>query len=221
VNQFKSDLQLKQDVEAELRWDPRVNAAQIGVTVDQGAVTLLGAVDSYAGKCAAEEATRRVSGVLAVAQDLTVKLLTDHARTDGEIAAAVLAALRWNVFVPEGVTAKVQAGAVTLEGTADWHYEREAAERAVRYLAGVVTVRDLISLSPKATAEHVGANVQAALQRQAEADAHSIRITTSGSTVTLSGHASSWQAIDDATTAAWAAPGVTEVVDHIQRSITA
>ena len=216
----KTDIQLKQDVEDELRWDPKVNAAQIGVTVDKGAVSLLGAVDTYAEKWAAEDAVKRVSGVRTVAQDLTVKILTDHKRSDSEIAAAVQSALKWDVWVPPTVTATVHNGSVTLAGQVPWNYQRDAAERSVRYLTGVVTVHDLITLTPQASAAQVKEKVQAALLRQAKADAKSIHVDTSGGKVTLTGNASSWQSIEDAANAAWAAPGVTEVVDHVKMSMT-
>jgi osmotically-inducible protein OsmY len=212
----KNDLELKQDIEAELRWDPKVNAAQIGVSVDKGAVSLLGAVDTYAQKWAAEDATKRVTGVRTVALDLTVKILTEHKRTDSDIAAAVQSALTWDVYVPKTVTAKVQQGAVTLEGQVVWMYERDAAERAVRYLAGVVSVYNAILIKPNSSAAQVKETVQAALQRQAIADGQTIQVDTSGSKVTLTGHASSLRAIQDATWAAWSAPGVTEVVDHLK-----
>src|SRR5271154_6273901 len=112
----KTDIQLKQDIEEELLWDPKVNAAQIGVSVDEGAVSLLGTVDTYAEKWAAEDATKRVSGVRTVAQDLTVKILGEHQRSDSDIARAVQSALEWDVSVPNAVTAKVRNGEVTLEG---------------------------------------------------------------------------------------------------------
>lgn len=215
----KTDTQLKHDIEEELNWDPKVNAAQIGVSVDKGAVSLLGAVDTYAQKWAAENATKRVSGVCAFAQDLTVKILADHKRSDSDIAAATQSALKWDVFVPKTVTAKVEAGLVTLEGQVSWNYERDAAEHAIRYLTGVVAVYNNITLKPQASVDQVKEKVQAALQRQAKADAKSIHIATSGGKVTLSGHASSWQSIEDASNAAWAAPGVTEVVDQVRMSI--
>jgi osmotically-inducible protein OsmY len=217
----KSDTQLKQDVEAELRSDPSVNSAQIGVSVDKGAVSLLGAVDTYAQKFAAEAATKRVGGVRAVAQELTVKTLDSHRRTDSEIAAAVQSALQWDVFVPKTVTAKVHQGSVTLEGNVTWNFQRDAAERAIGYLAGIVEVRNAITLVPDTSASQVREKVEAALQRQATADAKSIKIETSGGKVTLTGHASSWQSIDDAAVAAWAASGVTEVVNHLKMSMTA
>jgi len=216
----KPDNQLKQDIETELEWDPKVNAAQIGVSVDGGVVTLLGSVDTYAAKWAAEDATKRVSGVRTVAQDLTVKISAGHKRSDSEIAAAVQGALNWNVNVPESVTARVHEGSVTLEGAVTWHYQRDAAERAVRYLVGVVAVYNAVTLMPDASSAVVRENVQAALHRQATADAKSIRVDTSGGKVTLTGHASSWQSIEDAASAAWAAPGVTEVIDQVKMSMT-
>ena len=145
----KSDNQLKQDVEDELRWDPKVNAAQVAVRVENGAVSLLGSVDTYAEKWAAEDATKRVSGVRTVAQDLKVKVLGEHAQSDSSIAAAVQGALKWDVFVPKAVTAKVEQGWVTLEGQVPWNYQRDAAERAVRFLAGVVGVSNSITLKPE------------------------------------------------------------------------
>jgi len=212
----KSDMKLKTDIEEELRWDPKVNAAQIAVSVDKGAVSLLGAVDTYAEKWAAEDAVKRVGGVRTMAMDLTVKIRGEHVRTDSDIAAAVQAAMKWDVYVPATVTAKVEHGNVTLGGQVHWNYQRDAAERAVRYLTGVVGVFNGISLKPEpASAEKVSEKVGAALQRQATADAKSIHVETSGGKVTLTGHASSWQSIKDASWAAWAAPGVTEVVDRM------
>ncbi len=216
----KSDNQLKQDIEEELRWDPKVNAAQIGVTVGKGAVSLLGAVDTYAEKWAAEDATKRVFGVRTVAQDLTVKILADHKRTDSDIASAVQNALTWDVFTPTSVTAKVQNGAVTLEGQVKWNFERDAAEKAVRYLTGVVSVYNSITLKPETSAAQVKEKIQSALRRQAATDTNSIHIETSGGKVTLTGHASSWQSIEDAANAAWAAPGVTQVVDQVKMAMT-
>jgi osmotically-inducible protein OsmY len=217
---MKTDLQLKQDIEEELLWDPKVNAAQIGVSVDKGAVSLLGSVDTYAEKWAAEDATKRVFGVRTVAQDLTVKILAEHKRSDSDIAAAVQSALKWDVFVPKTVTAKVQSGWVTLEGQVPWNYQRDAAERSVRYLAGVVGVSNSVTLKPQTSAGEVKEKIKAALQRQATADANSIHIDTSGGKVTLTGHASSWQSIEDAANAAWAAPGVTDVLDQVKMSMT-
>jgi osmotically-inducible protein OsmY len=216
----KSDLQLKQDIIDELQLDPQVNAAQIGVIVKDGAVTLLGTVDSYAEKCAAEIATKRVHGARTIAQELTVMVRTDHVPSDSEIAAAIQNALDWNVYIPKTVSAKVENGSVTLEGKVDWNYQRVSSERAVQYLPGVVSVLNSITLNPQPSVTHVKEEVESALRRQAAADAKSIHVKTSGGVVTLTGHASSWQAISDAVNAAWAIPGVTEVIDHVVLSTT-
>jgi osmotically-inducible protein OsmY len=217
----KTDNQLKKDIEEELRWDPKVNSPQIEVMVDNGAVSLTGAVDTYAEKCAAEDATKRVGGVLTVAQDVTVRIQNEHKHSDAEITDAVYSAFRWNVYVPNTVTANVQDGAVTLEGQVTWNYQRDATERAIRYLTGVIAVYNLITLKQTQTSvAQVKEEVLAALQRQATTDAKSIHIDMSGGKVTLTGHASSRQSIDDAANAAWAAPGVTEVVDQVKMSMT-
>ena len=216
----KTDMQLKKDIEQELSWDPKITAAQIGVSVDKGVVSLLGTVDTYAEKWAAEEATKRVSGVRTVAQDLTVKLVGDHKHSDSEIAAATQNALKWDVFVPNAVTAKVHDGSVTLEGEVPWNYQREAAARSVGFLTGVVAVNNRITLKPKTSAAEVKERVQAALQRQATADIGAIHVATSGGRVTLTGHASSWHTIQDAADAAWAAPGVTDVANEMTVSST-
>ena len=213
----KTDVELKRDINQELAWDPKVNAAQIAVSVDQGAVTLLGNVDTYWEKWAAEEATKRVAGVRTIAQDLTVNVLNDHKRNDSDIASAVQRAFQWNVSVPDTVTAEVHNGSVTLSGQVTWNSERQAADQAVRYLKGVVSLSNLITLARLNVPEaQVKENVDAALQRQATAEANSIHVDTSGGKVTLTGHASSWRSMADAEDAAWATPGVTQVVDRLQ-----
>lgn len=213
---IKADIQLKQDIEDELGSDPKVDAAQIGVSVNEGAVSLLGAVDSYTAKWATEEAVKRVRGGRAVAQDLTVRLSAKHHRSDLEIAGAVKDALDSNVFIPTGVTASVQEGQVTLEGQVKWNAERVTAERAVRPLPGVTDVINCIGLTPRPTATQVKEEVEAALKRQATVDSLSIQVNAADGEVTLSGRASSWRAVEDARRAAWATPGVTAVVDQVR-----
>ena len=216
----KLDIRLRDDIEEELRWDPKLNAAHIAVSADGGVVSLLGAVDTYAEKWVAEDAAKRVDGVRTVTQDLTVKLTSDHKRSDSEMVAAIQSALSWNVFVPKGVTAKVQQGAVTLEGQVTRNFQRDAAERAVRYLTGVASVYNAISLKTNASISRVKQQLRAALQRQANPDTKSIHVETAGGKVTLTGHAASWQSIENAANAAWATPGVTEVVDQVEMSLT-
>jgi len=213
----KADVQLKQDINQELAWDPRVNAAQIAVSVDNGEVTLRGNVDTYWEKWAAEAAAKRVAGVVTVARDLNVRLPNDHQRNDSEIAAAVEHALEWNVMMPKTITAEVRNGSVTLSGQVTWNYQREAAGQAIRHLKGVVGLSNLITLEQlNVPTAQVKEKVEAALLRQATDDANSIHVDTSGGHVTLTGHAASWRSMADAEAAAWATPGVTQVVDRLQ-----
>ena len=155
----KTDAELKTDIENELRWDPSVNAAQIGVTVDKGAVSLLGTVDTEAERWAAEAAAKRVCGVRILAQHLAVKLGGPHHRNDSEIARAIQSALTWDIHVPTSITAKVVEGIVTLEGQCTWDYQRESAVRAVRSLTGVISVDNEIVLKPVMSAGAVKENV--------------------------------------------------------------
>lgn len=213
----KTDVQLKRDINQELACDPKVSAAQIAVSVDQGAVTLLGNVETYSEKWAAEDAAKRVAGVRTVTQQLSVNLHDDHKRNDSEIAAAVQRAIQWNVTVPDTVTAEVSNGSVSLGGQVTWNYQREAAAEAIAHLQGVVGVRNLIALERmNVPMTQVQDNLEAALQRQATAEAKAIHVEISGGKVTLSGQASSWRSMANAEDAAWATPGVTQVVDRMQ-----
>jgi len=210
----KTNNPLREGIEQELLWDPKVNTAQIGVSLYKGVISLLGAIGAFPEKWASENASKRVCGGRTVAQHVTVKRLSDHVRTDSVIASATQSALKSDFYVPNEVTAKVHQGAITLEGQVSWNYQREAAARAVRHLAGVVSVFNAIALKPQTSACQVKNKVGGA--RHATADAKWIHVSSSGSKVTLTGHASSWQAIEEAANAAWAAPGVTQVDDQLQ-----
>jgi osmotically-inducible protein OsmY len=180
-------------------------------------VTLLGNVDTYWEKWAAEDAIKRVAGVRTVALDLAVNVLEHHKRNDSDIAAAVQRALEWNVAVPASVTAEVRNGSVTLSGQVTWNYQRDAAVQSIRAMKGVVGVTNLIGLEKlNVPAEQVQAKLEAALLRRATGEANSIHADTSGGKVTLSGKAASWRSMEDAEDAAWATPGVTLVVDRVQ-----
>jgi osmotically-inducible protein OsmY len=216
----KTDAQLKREIEEELRWDPKVNSAQIEVRADEGSVSLRGIVDTYGEKGAAADAVWRVNGVRTLVHDLSVKLLGEHIRKDSDLAIAIRNTLSWDVFVPRGLTVRVQNGAVTLGGHVDWHYQRDAAALAIRNLAGIVSVHNAIVLRGQPPVGEVRDGVLAALQRQAVTDTHSIGVHTVGGKVTLTGHAASWQSIEDAAHAAWSAPGVTDVVDQVKLQMT-
>jgi osmotically-inducible protein OsmY len=214
---MKTDAQLKKDVESELDWDASINAAHIGVTVNDAVVTLSGHLDSYAEKVAAERAVQRVSGVKAVAIELDVRLAAGHQRTDGEIAAAAESALRWHSLVPEErIKVSVEKGWITLSGQVDWDYQRSQAVKAVRPMTGVIGVIDNIALKPQVAPANITARIQDALKRQAEREAKGIDISVNGSTVTLKGQVHSWAERAAAQGAAWSAPGITSVVNQLR-----
>lgn len=213
----KTDAQLQRDVIDELKWDPTVGGAEIGVAAKDGVVTLSGQVDSYAKKYAVERAAERVVGVKAIAEDLTVKVPSSFLRSDTEIAHAVVNALKWDIEVPdERIKSKVENGWIWLEGDVEWQYQKTSAERAVRYLTGVRGVSNLIAVKPKKVSTfEVNHKIKDALKRSAEMDANRITVTAADGEVTLKGTVRSFAERVDAERAAWAAPGVTKVRDEI------
>lgn len=211
-----TDLELKKAVEAELNFEPSINAAEIGVAVKDGVVTLTGRVDSYWTKVAAERAAARVAGVKAIANDLEIRLPTSSERTDEDIARAAVNALEWDVLVPsDSIKVSVSKGWVTLEGEVDWHYQKDAAERAVRRLIGVRGVSNLIEVKPHVRPTQVKAQIEEALKRSAELDANRITVETDGDKVILRGTVRSWAEREEAERAAWRAPGVRSVDNRI------
>ena len=213
---MKTDLQLHRDVIDELRWEPSVNEAEIGVAVKDGVVTLSGFVETFAQKYGAERAVKRVAGVKAVAEELRVRLLGSDERSDTELAHAVLNALNWNIEVPKNrIRAKVENGWVTLEGEVDWRYQMTAATHAVRYLTGVRGVTNVITITPKLSPSEVKTKIESAFKRNAELDANQIRVETLDGVVTLRGKVRTWVERSDAERAAWNAPGVRDVRDEL------
>jgi osmotically-inducible protein OsmY len=211
-----SDLQLRQDVLDELEFEPSVNAAHIGVAANRGVVTLTGFVPNYAEKAAAERAARRVKGVKAIAEEIEVRLPSDTKRADDEIAARAVDILKWQVGFPaDRLTVKVEKGIVTLTGDVDWQYQKTEAEHVVHKLTGVIDVLNQIRVAAPVRASDIKEKIQKALQRSAEVEASGITVQTEGGRVVLSGKVRAWYERDIAERAAWSAPGVTEVQDHL------
>ena len=211
-----TDKELQDHVQNAFEWDPSIDAADIGVTVDKGVVTLRGDVKSYAERTTAERIALGVYGTKAVANDINVRLGSGAKRNDSDIAQAVLMALRWSSVVPDDkIAVTVSNGWVKLSGAVDWEYQRSAAVRAVRDLTGVIGVTNLITLEPHVSATDVQKKIEAALKRSAEVDARRINVSATDGKVVLSGNVHSWFERDEARRAAWAAPGVKNVEDHI------
>jgi osmotically-inducible protein OsmY len=213
---MSDDNELKQAVLDELKWEASVNAAHIGVTTNAGVVTLMGHVESYAEKSAAERAARRVKDVKAVAEEIEVRLPFGIKRGDEEIASAAVNRLTWNVSVPkDAVKVQVEKGWITLTGEVDWHFQQEAAADEVRGLYGVVGVSNLITIKPSANASNIRDDIMVALHRS-WFDPKTINVSVQGGKVRLTGTVREWNERDVAGSTAWAAPGTTSVENDIR-----
>ncbi len=213
---MKSDSQIREEVIQELRWDPQVTDPDaIGVAVKDGAVTLTGAVSTYAQKFAAVRAASRVYGVKAVADELAVKP-TGEPRDDSDIARAIAHILDNNTQIPEGkVHAQVRAGWVTLNGEVEWQYQRLEVERMVQHVRGVVGISNNIIVTPKVSPGQVQAKIEEAFKREAEIDARHISVAVSDHTASLYGHVHSLNEANAARAAAASAPGIASVESHL------
>jgi osmotically-inducible protein OsmY len=210
------DDELRQDVIRELEWEPSIEAAHIGVACRDGVVMLSGHVQSYAEKAAAERAVRRVRGVTGIAMAIDIHLPTDRKTADDEIAGRALKMLRWDTLVQDDrIKVEVEGGIVTLTGTVPWHYQKLEAEADVRKLTGVRGVVNSIVVRPEARPQDVRDEIHNAFLRNAELDASSITIGVLDGKVVLGGKVNSWIERELAERAAWSAPGVAAVEDHI------
>ena len=216
ATETRTDTQIQSDVLVELKWDARVMPNEIGVMVKDGVVTLTGWVDSYTKKWAAEDATHRVRGVKAVANNIEVRLPRSSERTDADIAAAAVRALDWDAFVPiDKIAVTVSKGWITLKGEVEWQYQKQDADRVIRRLSGVKGVTNLITIKPHLTASELKTKIEQALVRSAETHARRITVEVDGSKVILKGTVHSWAEKEEAARSAWSAPGVTSVDNRI------
>jgi osmotically-inducible protein OsmY len=216
----RSDEAIQKDVLDELKWNAYVRPNEIGVSVKDGIVTLTGWVDSYMKKIAAEEAAHRVPGVKAVANDIEVRLLSSDERTDADLAAAVLNALKWDAAIPTGkIDVTVSKGWVTLKGEVEFAFQKRDAERAVQRLTGVKGVTNLITVTSHVTPSELKQQIEKALVRNAQTDASHITVEMQGTKVILRGTVRSYAEKKAAEDIAWSAPGVTDVDNRIAISI--
>jgi osmotically-inducible protein OsmY len=212
--------ELQKRILAALDWDPSIDASEIGVAVRDGVVTLTGTVPSYTDLLAAERSAKRIAGVKGVACDLQVRLPGDRKRSDTDLAQAAIKSLEWNGQVPhQNIQVRVADAWVTLEGRVDWQFQREAAERAVRYLQGVRGVTNSIALVPRASPGDLKNRIEAALKRHAELEARKISVSTRDGSVVLEGSVHSWAEREEAEAAVWASPGIRTVEDRLKVAV--
>lgn len=213
---MKSDIQLQRDVMDELAWVPHVEHANIGVAADGGVVTLSGFVGNYAQKMAAEHAAAGVLGVHAIAGELKVRVPGDSKISDTDIAGRIVDLFSWNVSIShDKVSVKVEHNWVTLGGTVEWNYQREAAHKAAGHVTGVLGVMDNILVRNSPSPADVRERILAAFKRSSDIDGSSIKVIADSGTVTLGGQVHGWHERGIAERAAWAAPGVQHVEDNI------
>lgn len=213
---MKSDAQIQQDVLSELKWSPEIDEAHIGVTVHNGAAALTGHVPTYRQKRAAIDAAKRVADVKAVVDNVAVRLESEMRMTDEGLAERIANVLKWNVSIKSNaVKAEVKNGIVTLTGEVDWQYQRANIERNIEHVGGVANVFNLITVKPRLSTFDVRQRINEALKRHAEVEASKVTISASDGTVTLSGTVESLAEMDRVEDAAWAAPGVSKVVDNL------
>jgi osmotically-inducible protein OsmY len=213
---MRSDDDIKRHVEAELKWDPGVDSTDIGVAVNQGVVTLSGFVRSFAHKLAAERAAKRVAGVVGLANDLEIQLPGADQRPDPEIARDAVAELKkWLPDAWRHVRPVVEDGRVTLEGEVEWNFQRDYAERALHWIAGITGISNSIRLRPRVAAAEVRHNIEEAFRRNAQIDANRVMVEANGGEVILRGTVRSWAERQEAERVAWAAPGAIRVDNQI------
>ena len=206
---MKKNEELQKDVQDAIKWEPLLNAAEIGVTAKDGVITLTGIVDSYVKKSEAEDAAKNVAGVKAVVEKIIVQFGTMGKKADNEIATEVLNAYKWNWEVPsDKVKVKVEDGWVTLEGELNWNYQKDAAKKSISNLPGVKGVSNIITIKAETHNAIEKLDIEHALERNWSTNGQDIEVTVSGHNVILKGIVDSWYQKDAAGRIAWNAPGV-------------
>ncbi len=213
----RKDADIQKDILAELKWAPEVKETDIGVIVKNGAVTMTGTVPSYFDKEAAKRAAKRVKGVRAIADEIEVKLFPEMAGTDEDIAERIARIFEWNTQIPgDDIQADVRNGAVTLSGNVDWQYQKNYAERQVEGVKGVKSVSNTINIRKRVAAYDVKKEIIQALHRHATVEAANVNVAVVDGTVTLTGEIDNYFDMNLVENAAWAAPGVSKVVDKLR-----
>jgi osmotically-inducible protein OsmY len=216
---MKNDSQIQKDVIAQLNWEPILNAANIGVFVKDGIVTLTGIVDSYSKKLVAERVAKNTSGVKAIAEEIQVGISSSSRRTDTEIAEAILNALKWHSAVNENkIKIKVEDGVVTLNGEVEWDYQRRAAKKAIENLTGIRAIYNFISVTTTATPIDIKKKISDFFHRSATIDSDRVTVEIAGNKVILRGTVQSIKEKEDAELAAWSAPGIIDVDNRLEVS---
>jgi osmotically-inducible protein OsmY len=213
---MKNNSKLQEDVQNALKWEPFLNAAEIGVTVKDGVVTLSGTVDSYSKKISAERATKNVVGVKAIAEDISIQYAGSEQKNDTEIATEIVNSWKNNWQIPsEKINVKVEDGWVKLDGTVAWNYQKEASMRSINHLSGVKGVTNLITIRSESKDSIEERAVQNALERNWTIDAKNVKVEVNQNKVRLSGMVHSLYQKDEAERLAWNAPGVCSVENDL------
>jgi len=213
---MKNDIQIQQDILEQFKWEPQLHAAEIGVAVKNGIVTLSGIVNTFWEKIAAEDAAKKIAGVKAIAENIQVGTSPSFRKTDAEIAEAVIFALKWNTTIPdEKIKVRVEQGIVSLNGEVEWDYQRSAASYAVEKLSGVRQINNYITIKPLIKPNNIKQKIVSAFIRSATIDSEKISVITDDTKVILNGTVRSFSEREDAEKAAWSAPGVTEVENNL------
>ena len=213
---MRTDTKIQRDVLDELKWEPGLDHEKVGVSVDEGVVTLSGIVGSYAERLLAEKTARGVKGVRAIAENMIVRYAGDKKSSDAEIAQRVSDVLDWDAMIPrERVSVTVENGVVKLSGEVDWHYQKVRAHKCAAKISGVIRVANLITIKASVDTGEVKDLIRQAFERQADLDATRIQVRADGDRVILSGSVSSWAERQVAERTAWAAPGVSQLEDNL------